>query len=98
MSNVSDPARPAFVDDPHATEIFATDAAGFFLFENNVIITFETARANHGTVPGVISKVVSGRIVLPLASAQRLVVGLNDFLEKRGVSPSEAIKGDRTAQ
>ncbi len=91
-------ARPTFIDDPHAPEIFASDATGFFMLGGNIVITFESARVNHAVSPGPISRVVSARIVLPVAAAQGLVVGLNDFLAQMGVDPSDAVVGDKGRQ
>lgn len=100
MTNIGSDQTPpiAFLDDPHAPETFATEATGFFLVGGNVAITFASMRVNHEATPGPVNRVVSARIVLPLSAAQQLVVGLNDFLEKQGVSPSDAAKGGATPQ
>jgi hypothetical protein len=88
----------AFLDNPHAPEFFASSATGFFRLENNIVITFESIKVNHATTPGPVSRVVIGRLVLPIGGAQGLVAGLNDFLEKQGVGPSDAIAGGATRQ
>lgn len=87
-----------FIDDPHAPEIFASAITGFFHVADNIILTLESARVDHSTTPGPVNRVVVQRIVLPITAAQGLVVSLNDFLEKEGLSPSEAVKGSQTSQ
>jgi hypothetical protein len=74
-----------FLDNPAAPDIFSSDATGFFVLEGNIIITFESARVNHSTSPGPINRVVIGRLVMPIPAAQRLALGLYDYLEKQGL-------------
>jgi hypothetical protein len=73
-----------FVDNPDAPEIFSSGATGFFVANGNITITFESARADHSQSPGPVYRTVVSRIVLPVAAAQGLAVGLFDFLEKQG--------------
>ena len=87
-----------FLDNPHAPEVFATNAAGFFHFNGNIIITLESARVDHATTPGPINRVVIARLVMPISSAQNLAAELNAFLEQQGVNPSDAIVGGATRQ
>ena len=75
-----------FIDDPKATELYATAATGFFVSNGTISITFESARADHSKSPGPVNRVVIGRVVMPVAGAQALAVGLFDFLEKQGFS------------
>jgi hypothetical protein len=92
-------ASLTFIDDPHAPEFFASDVCGLFLSgDTNIVITFESCRVDHATSPGPVNRVVVARVVLPISAAQNLVVGLNAFLEQRGLSPSEAAQGGLTAQ
>lgn len=85
-----------FIDNPHAPEAYVTGISGLFLSGGNVAITLESARIDHGTDPGPLNRVVIGRLILTPAAAQGLAVGLNAFLERHGMSPSEAIKGDQS--
>jgi hypothetical protein len=73
-----------FLDNPLAPETFATAATGFFVADGNVAITFESARVDHSQSPGPVSRVVVGRVVMPVQGAQALAIGLFDFLEKQG--------------
>src|SRR5208283_3141636 len=81
------PPKPAFVDDLHALEIFASDASGFFISEGVVRFTFESIRASHKDNPDTPSRVVIARVAMPVPGAQRLLVGLYDFLRKNKLDP-----------
>jgi predicted deacylase len=74
-----------FIDNPHAPEIFATDAAGFFNLNGCIAITLEAVKSDYSTSPGTISRVVAGRLVLTADGARALSVGLYDFLKKQGI-------------
>ncbi len=74
-------------DNPHAPEVFADEAVGFFIHNGNVSITVASARVDHTKNPGPISRVVTGRLVMPLAGAQALAAGLYDFLKKLNADP-----------
>lgn len=76
-----------FIDNPHAPEVLATEAAGFWLNQGNVHITFESARIDHSTNPGPLNRVVIARLVMPIGGAQNLAAGLYDFLKSRGLDP-----------
>lgn len=73
----------SFLDNPHAPDVFADGGTGFFLFGGNIRITFESLRVNHATTPGPVSRVVIGRLVMPMESAENLDKGLLDFIEKQ---------------
>jgi hypothetical protein len=77
-----------FLDNPHAPEVFATVATGFFINAGNVSITFESLRVNHETSPGPVNRVVIARVVIPVAGAQALALSLYDFLKKQGLDPA----------
>ena len=74
---------PAFLDNPHAPDVFADAATGFFLFGGNIRVTFESFRVNHSSSPGPVSRVVIGRLVMPLAQAEALAKGLLDFINQQ---------------
>lgn len=80
-------AKPEFIDDLRATEIFASDASGFFLSEGVVRFTFESVRASHKDNPDTPARVVIARLAMPVPGAQRLLVGLYDFLRKNKLDP-----------
>ncbi len=81
---------PRLIDDPHAPEVFATSCCGFSIGQGHVTLTFESARCNHFDPKCGMSRVVVGRIVLPIQAAQALVIELNTSLQRSGFSPSRA--------
>ncbi len=72
-----------FLDNPHAPDVFADAAPGFFNFNGNIRITFESVRVNHATAPGPLTRVVIGRLVMPLAAAEVMAKGLLDFINQQ---------------
>ncbi|MEQ8226741.1 MAG: hypothetical protein RIA64_01545 [Rhodospirillales bacterium] len=98
MTNISDDGKGkappvSFLDNPHAPEVFADEAAGFFLHHGNVHITFASARVDHSTRPGPVNRVVMARMVMPVPAAQSMVNMLYDFLKEMGVDPAAPPKG-----
>ena len=87
MTNPAEPAKFQFLDNPHAPEYFASGVSGFLVNLGNIHITFESARVNHLTNPAPVNRVVIARIVMPVAGAQALALGLYDFLRKQGLDP-----------
>jgi hypothetical protein len=81
---------PVLLDDPHAPEVFATSCCGFSIGQGHVTLTFESARCNHFDPKSRMSRVVVGRIVLPIQAAQALVIELNTSLQRSGFNPSRA--------
>jgi hypothetical protein len=73
----------AFLDNPHAPDVFADGGSGFFNFNGNIRITFESVRVNHATTPGPLTRVVIGRLVMPLLAAEAMAKGLLDFINQQ---------------
>jgi hypothetical protein len=71
-----------------APEFFADEATEFFIHQGNLSITFSSAGVDHRSNPGRVSRVVVGRVVLPIAAAAGLAVALYDFLKKMGIDPA----------
>jgi hypothetical protein len=88
----------SFVDNPHSPEIFADEACGFFVHNGVVRITFCAARCDHSMSPGPLNRVVNGRVVIPLANAQALALGLLEFLKKAAPDPTQATSAGHTMQ
>lgn len=88
----------ALIDNPFAPDIFATGFAGFFNNGGTILITFESTRCDHSREPGVLERMVVGRLALTVPAAQNLVAHLNVFLERQGLSPSRAVAGGATFQ
>jgi hypothetical protein len=90
--------QPQMLDDPMAPEFFASACCGFSIGQGNVTLTFEAARCNHFDPNSAMTRVVVGRIVMPAAAAQALVIQLNSALEQSGLSPSQAAAGGMARQ
>jgi hypothetical protein len=74
----------AFIDNPHAPDVFAAGATGFFNLQGTIVITLETPHVNHEASPGPINRVVVGRLVMPASGAYGLATGLFNFLKEQG--------------
>ena len=74
---------PELVDAPHTPDFFADGAAGFFNLNGNIKITLSSFRVDHGTAPGPVSRVVVGRLVMPLPAAEALAKELLAFIERQ---------------
>ncbi len=81
----------AFLDNPHAPDFFADDAMGFFVNEGVLRATFISARVNHATSPGPVTRVVIGRLVMSEAGMERFARGVLQMIENRrkGVTPTD---------
>ncbi|MBR0642777.1 hypothetical protein [Plastoroseomonas hellenica] len=86
----------AFVDNPHAPDVFADEAVGFLIHRGVVRVTLTSGHVSHNINPSPASRVVIGRLVMPAQSAAELAVGLFDFLQKHGVQvPGLRREGER---
>ena len=87
MSN-QDP--PKFIDSPGAPEIFADLLSGTFWHNGLLRMTFESARINHEKHPGPLSRVVVGRVVMPIAAAENMARMILEAVEKSRSTAMEA--------
>ena len=87
-----------FLDNPHAPDIFATEATGFFAANGNVMITLESARPDYSRGSANVNRVVIARLVLPVSGAQNLALGLHEFLSQNGLDPTVAARGGAATQ
>ena len=88
-------ARPevTYIEDVNAPELYADDAAYFFLKNGNIAITLVSGRLDAGpdkTAPFPVRRVVVSRVILPTRGAQGLAVGLYDFLVGCGLGPNKS--------
>ena len=83
------PEVPVLVGDPLAPDIFADEAAGFYLLGGNVRVTFSTWRVEHEQTPSAVQRVVTCRLVMPVGQAEALVKGLGEFLARMRAPPEE---------
>ena len=88
----------AFVGDFSTPDFFADEAILFDLVNGTARVTFAVAK-NETPVAGSKSALVAiGRLIMPVASMQRLSLGLHDYLVKQGLDPSASVRGEETAQ
>jgi hypothetical protein len=79
-------------------DVFADEAILFDLVNGTVRITFAVARNETPVVGSQPALVAVGRLVMTVAGAQRLSLGLHDFLTKHGCDPSASLRGEETPQ
>ena len=90
---------PDVVDNMLSPELFCDGALSFFVLNGVVRITLTSVRAPQSlSAPGRPVPVIVARISMPVSGAQELALGLNDFLEKQGFSPSAAVAAGSTKQ
>lgn len=75
------------VENAFAPELLATGAAGMSLINGLLTITLESLHCDHSKTPPPLERVVVGRLAMPAASAQALLVGLHHFLGQHGLNP-----------
>lgn len=69
---INRPAILPLTDDPTVKETFADSCAGLNLLNGNVHITFASVVADHSDERAPSRRVVSGRVVMPVAGAAEL--------------------------
>lgn len=80
--------RIPFVENLFAPEVFASEAVFFATAPGVLTIVFTSFRFDLSTAPSAQKRVVVGRLVMPIAGAQSLAVGLFDYLKKSGLDPA----------
>lgn len=91
MADDKPKAQIEFIDNPHAPDLFVTDATGFFIMNGNIFITLEKFKVGYGAHHGQVSRVVTGRIVMPISDVKRVVQSLNEFLARNGHPPERVV-------
>ena len=72
-----------------AGDIFADEALDFDIVNNTLRIRFGVARPDQPTMPAKQQLVHIGRLIMPIESAQRMIVGLSQMLRNSGFDPDE---------
>ena len=78
-------------------DFFADDATGFEIMNGTVRISLGTIVRSEPVHPSDAAMAIIGRLILPTEAAQRLCLGLYDFLKKQGLDPSDLASGGGTA-
>jgi hypothetical protein len=97
-STVQKRAQLALIDNPSAPDLFADEAVGFFVVNNTLRITFASAKADHTTNPGTKTRVVTGRLVMPIAAAASLSKLLTTIVDNMKSRNQGANLGTHTLQ
>ncbi|MGQ0533814.1 MAG: hypothetical protein ACT4OF_14165 [Caulobacteraceae bacterium] len=74
------------VENLFSLELYADEAHWFALKHGNVCITFATVKCDHAN-KGELSRVVVGRLTMPVHGAQKLALGLYNYLAQEGLAP-----------
>ncbi len=82
MTDVVSERPIAFTANPDASDTFADSAVGAFVNNGNVHITLAIRRCDYSRQPNVLSDVVVGRLIMPLAAAERMAQFLTDCVRK----------------
>jgi hypothetical protein len=98
MTNIGAQPTMTFLDNPHAPDVFADALTGFFLLNGNIRLTFESARVNHSTSPGPVTRVVIGRLVIPIAIAENMAKELLAFIEQMKQQHTQTSQSTTTVQ
>lgn len=69
---------PKIINNPLSPDVFADAAIGFFTFNGNMRITLESARSDYSTSPIEVDRVVIGRLVMPVDSAEAMAKAILD--------------------
>lgn len=75
-------------DDPHAPEVFATNASGFANIGGSIVVTLECTKSDYSGITPQAARHVVSRLVMPASGAQALAVGLYDYLKSIGFDPA----------
>ena len=87
------------VDNMTSPELFCDGAFSFFVLAGVVRMVLTSVRAPQSVAgPGQPVPVVVARVSMPVLAAQNLALGLNDFLEKNNLSPTQAVTVGETKQ
>lgn len=81
------------VDNPHAPEVFASNASGFVNIDGSIVITLEARKSDFSGDSPKATRHVVGRLIMPASGAHALAVGLFDYLKSIGLDPSAGTAG-----
>jgi hypothetical protein len=71
-------------------DLFIDDIPGYDLLNNTIRLDLATWNRAEPIPPSEITVSVVGRAIMPIETAQRLCVGLYDFLRQHGLDPNAA--------
>ncbi len=86
------------VSDPSVPDVFADELVAVEVLSGTVRLSFATAKMAEPVTPSALQFVVVGRLIMPLESAQKLALGLFDYLKSAGHDPTALVSGGQTPQ
>lgn len=86
------------IDNPSAPDLFADEVVGFLIANNTMRLTLASAKADHTSHPGTTTRVVTGRLVMPLAAAERFHKLLTTIIDNMKSHNQGANLGTHTLQ
>jgi hypothetical protein len=98
-ATVSMPVPPVLIDDQSVREQYADGPIGINFANGNIYLNFATLRADHSADPPTQRRVVTTRLVMPLAGAVDLknaISGIIGTLTAQGIKP--IVPGPHTRQ
>jgi hypothetical protein len=91
-------AKLTLLDNPYARDMFADEVVGCYSVHNTFRITFASAKADHTTDPASKSRVVIGRLVMPLAALDDFHKMLTTVLNNKKAQAPGSEVGSHTLQ
>lgn len=79
-------------------DVFADEAASFDMVNGTLRITFAVASQIEPAAPSPVAMANIGRLIMPIQSAQRLCIGLYDYLKQRDLDPLSVVSDGSTPQ
>lgn len=79
-------------------DVFADDTIMFDIVNGTLRITFGVVAPTEPAAPSPIGMCAIGRLILPMESAQRLSLGLYDYLKQKGFDPASLGASGQTQQ
>jgi hypothetical protein len=81
----------AVVAHAHSADHFADEVIAFDLRNGTLRMTLATLKMVEPAAPSPLHYVATGRVILPVAGAQRLAIALFDYLKKQGIEPADIV-------
>lgn len=76
------------VGNPFSADVLADEALAYEVINGTIRITFASVKMTEPAPPSPVQLVVVGRLVMGIEGAQRLSIGLFDFLKNQGLDPA----------
>ena len=86
------------VSNEYLPDVFADEALGFELVNGTVRVTFGVVKMAEPAPPAPVQMVVMGRLVIGVEGAQRLAIGLYDYLKNAGHDPQKLVSSGEDAK